>query len=63
MMLEAQTIELEMFHAGGNLLVQNFSEIGKVWKYANSVETATKINIVLHGQFAEIEGYEYGIGP
>ena len=42
-------------------MVQNFSEIGKVWKYDNSVEIATKINRVLHGQFAEVDGYEYDI--
>ena len=42
-------------------MVQNFSEVGKVWKHDNSVETATKINRVLHGQFAEVDGYEYAI--
>ena len=62
MTMEAQLIGLKIFHVGGEAsLVQNFLEIGKVWKYNNSVEIATKINRVLHGQFAEVDGYEYDI--
>ena len=61
MTVEAQLIGLKIFDDGGESLVQNFSEVGKVWKHDNSVETATKINRVLHGQFAEVDGYEYDI--
>ena len=61
MTVEAQLIGLKIFDDGGESLVQNFSEIGKVWKHDNSVKTATKINRVLHGQFAEVDGYEYDI--
>ena len=61
MTLEAHNIGLKMWHVRGNSLVQNFSKISKVGKYDNSVEIATKINRVLHGQFAEVEGYEYDI--
>ena len=61
MTVEAQHIGLKIFHVGGESLVQNFSEIGKVWKHDNSVEIATKINRVLHGQFTEVDGYEYDI--
>ena len=61
MTLKAQGIELNFFYLGGTELVENFSEIGKALKYNNSIETASKVDKVLHGQFVEIDDYEYDI--
>ena len=59
--LEAQRINLCYYSTGGAQLVNNFSEIGKAWKYDGSTETAKKVNRALNGQFAEKRGYEYDI--
>ena len=56
-----QRVELNIYHLGGIELVESFSEIRKAWKYDNSIETAAKVNRVLHGKFVDIDGYEYDI--
>ena len=61
MVVEAQRINICMYTTGGEQVVNNFSEIGKAWKYDGSTETASKVNRALNGQFAEKKGYEYDI--
>ena len=49
MILEVQRVELRICHLGVTELVENFSEMGKAWKYDNSIEKAAKVNRMLRG--------------
>ena len=42
-MLKAQPVNLKICHRGDVELVENFSEIGKAWKYDDSIEMAAKV--------------------
>jgi len=59
--VDAQRISICYYTACGEQVVNNFSEIGKAWKYNGRTETASKVNRALNGQFAEKKGYEFDI--